>query len=65
MCEVVGEGLVLLPDGKGFLEALRGIFRETWEGSEVRDVGVVLDDLPLVRPAELLDAVILGYLSVS
>ena len=57
MREVVGEGLVLLPDGKGFLEALWGIFWKIWEGTEVRDVGVVLDTLPLVRPAELFDAV--------
>ena len=36
--EIVGEGLVLLPDGKGFLEALWGFFWEIWEGSEVCDV---------------------------
>lgn len=57
MREVVGERLVLLPDGKGFLEALRGIFWKIWEGTEVRDVGVILDDLPLVGPAELLNTV--------
>lgn len=57
MREIVGEGLVLLPDGKGFQETLWGFFWKIWEDSEVRDVGVVLDDLSLVRPAELLNAV--------